>query len=116
MGRVGRAEDLTGKRFGKLTVIERGDDYIAPYGHRYPMWKCKCDCGKVKNVLAGALKSGNVKSCGCSKRGRYIKKKPAEFYDWFIIKRNLPSTAEMAKRLKVSETTLRNWMKDEIEM
>jgi hypothetical protein len=29
------------------------------------MWKCRCECGKEKLVLATCLRSGNTKSCGC---------------------------------------------------
>lgn len=29
------------------------------------VWKCKCDCGNIKEVLADELKKGLVKSCGC---------------------------------------------------
>ena len=35
-------EDLTGKRYGKLTVIER----IYKTGNKRTSWRCKCDCGK----------------------------------------------------------------------
>lgn len=57
--------DLTGQRFGRLTVIEdsgkRGKDGTI-------MWLCKCDCGNTKNVRTGNLISGNTKSCGCLQR------------------------------------------------
>ena len=53
--------DLTGKRFGRLTVINRKktDDTNRTY------WICKCDCGNTKTVEAYALKTGRTKSCGC---------------------------------------------------
>ena len=54
------AEDITGKRFGSLVVIEktvrRGSN---------AMWLCRCDCGKVKNVRGDHLKRGEIVSCGC---------------------------------------------------
>lgn len=53
--------DLTGKRFGKLIVVERAEN--APNG--VAIWKCKCDCGNIAFVRGGNLKSGGVKSCGC---------------------------------------------------
>lgn len=56
-------EDLTGKRFGKLTVIEQA----AKRGGRI-CWKCKCDCGNEIEVVAHQLKSGKTKSCGCYQR------------------------------------------------
>lgn len=55
--------DLTGEKFGNLTVIGRGEN--SKDGH--VRWKCKCDCGKIKEkpVSAQDLKNGKVVSCGC---------------------------------------------------
>lgn len=53
-------QDLSGKKFDRLLVIER-----APNDGRRTMWKCKCDCGNYINVRAENLKSGNTRSCGC---------------------------------------------------
>lgn len=62
--RDNQAEDLTNKRFGKLTALyslkERKNGHI--------IWHCKCDCGKERDVVAGSLKSGNTKSCGCLRK------------------------------------------------
>lgn len=55
-----RLVDLTGKKFGKLTVIERTENI----GNRVA-WLCKCDCGNEKVVRGDDLKTGNTKSCGC---------------------------------------------------
>lgn len=44
-----KAKDLTGKRFGKLTVIRRAKDYITPKGKPHTQWLCVCDCGNEKN-------------------------------------------------------------------
>lgn len=49
-------QDLTGQRFGKLTVLERADDYISPSGHKMTRWLCKCDCGNQKIINSGSLK------------------------------------------------------------
>jgi len=51
--------DLTGKIFGKLTVLE--------YSHsdKYAYWKCRCECGKKTIVRSSHLIAGLVKSCGC---------------------------------------------------
>jgi hypothetical protein len=58
-----RPIDLTEKKFGRLLVIERS-------GHigTGRAWKCVCDCGNVRLVTSGALKSGHSKSCGCLQR------------------------------------------------
>ena len=61
---MGKFEDLTGQKFGKLTVIERCENYITPKGQHNTQWLCKCDCGNEKNVKALNLKNGNTKSCG----------------------------------------------------
>lgn len=55
-----RAIDLTGKKFGKLTVIEFE---FVKNKRRY--WKCKCDCGNIKIVQLPHLTSGHTQSCGC---------------------------------------------------
>lgn len=57
---MGRLEDLTGKKFGKLTVLERTENK----GKR-TMWLCKCECGIIKPVAAADLKRGSSKTCGC---------------------------------------------------
>lgn len=53
--------DLTGQRFGKLVVIKED---LNKKGHGV-QWVCQCDCGNVKTIAAGNLKSGGTKSCGC---------------------------------------------------
>lgn len=58
---MGRFVNLTGRRFGRLTVIER-------YGHdKYNkiLYRCLCDCGNEKVVLGRSLLNGKCKSCGC---------------------------------------------------
>ena len=57
---VNRAENLTGKTYGALTVLYRTANM-----HGRTCWMCRCSCGKEKPVLASYLKSGKVKSCGC---------------------------------------------------
>lgn len=59
--------DLVGRRFGKLTVLERTDDYISNKGALSPSWLCKCDCGNIVIVQGGNLRSGATHSCGCDK-------------------------------------------------
>lgn len=52
--------DLTGKKFGRLTVLHR-----VPNQGAEVRWACSCDCGNTKEVNGTLLKSGNTKSCGC---------------------------------------------------
>lgn len=57
---MGKFIDLTGKRFGKLTVIERDCDK-----NNLTHWVCKCDCGATKSVRGQHLRNGLIVSCGC---------------------------------------------------
>lgn len=57
-------KDLTGMQFGRLTVLERAEDYISA-GKGYPMWHCICKCGNHTTVLGKHLKRGAIRSCGC---------------------------------------------------
>jgi hypothetical protein len=60
-GVPGRAKDLTGRKFGRLTVVSyagRSDDGRI-------MWLCKCSCGNTKTVMTQSLTSGDTRSCGC---------------------------------------------------
>ena len=60
----GRYEDLTGKKFGKLTVIQRAGS--TP--NRASRWLCQCDCGNTTIAVTTRLKSGYRVSCGCTRR------------------------------------------------
>ncbi len=62
--------DLSGRRFGRLTAVERLEE---KKGTNY-VWRCVCDCGREAKVEVRSLLSGNTTSCGCVKlencRGR----------------------------------------------
>lgn len=53
--------DLTGQRFGKLTVIETA----GKKNNGGFIWKCKCDCGREVIVQSANLRNKHTKSCGC---------------------------------------------------
>lgn len=57
--------DLTNKRFGFLTVIEK-DSTRKTSCSSY--WLCKCDCGKIKSIRSDHLRQGKIISCGCKKK------------------------------------------------
>ena len=65
--------DLIGKRYGKLIVIERAEDYeyVTKDGeiYRSPRWLCKCDCGNNVIVQGGNLRNNATTSCGCDRIG-----------------------------------------------
>lgn len=53
--------DLTGKRFGRLVVVEKTDQREK----KYIVWRCRCDCGNEVLASTRSLKRGTVKNCGC---------------------------------------------------
>lgn len=57
---MGRFVDLTGQKFGRLTVIERAG---TQNGHAH--WRCKCKCGNDVYANSGDLTNGKTHSCGC---------------------------------------------------
>ena len=56
--------DLTGQRFGRLTVIRY--DHTTEKGNA--CWRCRCDCGNETIVRRQNLQSGLTQSCGCLKK------------------------------------------------
>ena len=60
-------EDLTGKVFGKLTVLE-----LAEWKSGTSYWLCRCECGNETKVRYAYLISGHTKSCGCLQRGAIL--------------------------------------------
>lgn len=57
--------DLTGRRFGKLIVLRRGETRIYPSGSKATHWICRCDCGRESTPTTSTLNNGSSKSCGC---------------------------------------------------
>ncbi len=53
--------DITGKKFGRLTVIK----YVSKNVKGNYRWSCVCDCGKEKIIIGDNLKNGHTQSCGC---------------------------------------------------
>lgn len=60
--------DKTGKKFGKLTVLER----LNKKRHNKWIWKCQCDCGNICEVTTDNL-GVNTFSCGCDKKEILLK-------------------------------------------
>ena len=70
---MGKFIDLTGQKFGYLTVIERDKDKQDCCVN----WKCRCVCGNIISTRGTTLRRGQAKSCGC-KRNSFIKEKLSE--------------------------------------
>lgn len=113
-------DNLVGKKFGKLEVIEQVEDYVSPKGVHSACWKCKCDCGAETFALSTSLKRGDKKSCGCLGNGvRFYKGKFAKQYNNYIIndkyvifytKKNEPFLADIDDFGKVHQYC---WYKNE---
>lgn len=90
--------DLTGQRFGKLTVMERN----GINEHRQALWKCACSCGNEITVSTSSLKNGNAKSCGC------LGKKPRLWKGDYTITYNgrTQTVSEWAEEVGISYFTL----------
>lgn len=56
-----RLTDLTGERFGRLTVIS----FAGRRGRYGYFWRCLCDCGKSVDVIRQSLTKAVTRSCGC---------------------------------------------------
>lgn len=66
---MGNLKDLTGQKFGRLTVIERGE---RPIGTKTKgaFWVCRCECGNIKTIRGSDLTRGLTQSCGCLQKER----------------------------------------------
>lgn len=68
---MSKINDLTGKKFGRLKVIE----YYGTNKNGRALWLCQCDCGNKKVVLGNTMISKLVISCGCYNREQAKKRK-----------------------------------------
>ena len=53
--------NIANQQFGRLLALRP----LKNNSHRKVIWECRCDCGRIAQVLANNLKSGNTQSCGC---------------------------------------------------
>ena len=81
-------KDLTGERFGRLTVVE-----FVPNDKPSAFWRCICDCGNETIVCGCELKRGHIKSCRCfnkekvsEARTKHGKRKTRLYRIWLSIK------------------------------
>lgn len=54
--------DITGKKFGKLSVLHKIENKVGSY------WLVRCDCGTLKKIQSGNLRNGFIVTCGCRRR------------------------------------------------
>ena len=70
---MGKFNDLTGQKFGRLTVIKRAEDVITKNGNRFTQWLCNWDCGNDNIIVFGSAltrKKRPTLSCGCLQRDK----------------------------------------------
>jgi len=93
-------QDLTGQKFGRLTVIGE-----APRKGRNRRWECRCDCGNITVVYSGHMKAGKSRRCGwlnaeeAGVRGRARGKnyRPHPLYKvWFQMRRRCSKPSSTA--------------------
>lgn len=60
LGHSRKKLDLTGQKFGKLTVLAPAENF-----NGRTAWLCQCDCGRKTVAKTYHLRSGHTKSCGC---------------------------------------------------
>lgn len=70
-------KDLTGQRFGKLTVVKQ----MPNNKNNKVVWLCKCDCGNDTVVIGSRLNTGKTKSCGCLTRESTIARSTKHGYN-----------------------------------
>ncbi len=61
---MGKLVNLAGRTFGRWTVIGRAVK-SSTLRTAEPLWTCRCSCGVERDIVAGTLKSGASRSCGC---------------------------------------------------
>lgn len=95
---MSRLIDLTGQRFGRLTVIERAG---TKNGH--VAWRCKCCCGNTTIVKSDKLLRGETQSCGCLREENLAKKitvhggrKTRLYRVWISMKRRCTNPTDKA--------------------
>lgn len=88
---LAKYDDLTGKRYGRLTVSE-----LAYHENGIVYWKCICDCGNQKIVKASYLRAGRTSSCGCLLRESRRKNALTRSLE----NRDLPTDAETYRNLQ----------------
>lgn len=70
---MSKFKDITGQRFGRLTVLYRLHNIKGK-----TKWFCVCDCGNLKEVTLSDLKKGNTQSCGCLYKDIHTKHKKCD--------------------------------------
>jgi hypothetical protein len=95
-----RESNLTGNRYGRLTVLRRANSI---YLQAKPVWRCVCDCGNITEVRSDLLRRGKTSSCGClfresARRNAAKAAKARTIYDDLAIGQAYSATRKNARR------------------
>ena len=64
-----RVKDIAGQKFGSLTALE----FAGINSDGKALWDCQCDCGQSKTITGKSLRTGQTKSCGCTRGESKVK-------------------------------------------
>lgn len=62
--------DLSGKKIGKITVLNYSHSHIQPSKQKRAMWDVECECGVIKKMSTSTLSNPKLLSCGCEFKKR----------------------------------------------
>ena len=112
---MGKRIDLTGQRFGRLTVISYNEEISKQ--KKGVHWNCKCDCGNETVVWSGNLRKGNTISCGCYNREKTKEQWQDEEFRQMqsekMRKMNIEQWQDEEFRQKQSNGTKEKWQDEE---
>jgi hypothetical protein len=93
-----KAEDLTDKVFGRLTVIGRASDFEKRKSNDI-YWLCICECGEETIVMGKSLKRGTTTSCGCKRKEKLIDLTGKRFGKLLVLRRvEAPDNSKIKNR------------------
>ena len=81
---MSRCIDLTGNKYGRLTVLHKDNERKSNSGS---YWICKCDCGNTKSIKSSSLRRGEIQSCGCLRNEKVAQSKKQQSENEMIGKR-----------------------------
>lgn len=95
--------DMTGQKFGRLTVSYKGP----PRKGGGSDWICQCECGESITVIGSNLRQGHTRSCGCLAKERASAMGADKE---FIAKRSIAVTSHGHKRKNAISPEYRTWL------
>ena len=86
--------DLTGQKFGRLTVVGEAGVKVRPKGHTVHYWNCVCECGTEKVVDGASLRYGTTVSCGCWRKEKNKKNLIGQKFTYLTVIEELGSNKD----------------------